>query len=353
MFKVINKNNKCWSKEKAWGWYNNNQYIIGCNYIPQTAVNSTELWQRETFDINTIKKELNWASAIGYNSIRIFLQFIVWQDDRDGFIDRFAQVLKVAAENNIKVTPVLFDDCAFSDLEPYLGKQNEPVHLVHNSGWTPSPGTTYTNDFKTYSLLGEYVKDFISVFKEDERILMWDLYNEAGNSKRGAKSLYLVEKSFEWAREINHSQPLTVGLWAFENGSAVEGTKFVDLKAIELSDIITFHHYGNEEQVETSLTYYESFGYPLICTEWMARVHFESFFETVLPVFHKHNIGTYNWGLVNGKSQTHIPWDYDKSLGEPKIWFHDVLHNDGTPYSENEVNLIKKISEKSRSEKNE
>lgn len=353
MFEIIDKKDKCWTKEKAWDWYNSHKYIIGCNYVPQTAVNSTELWQKETFDLKTIMKELEWAKNVGYNSIRVFLQFIVWQNDRDGFLNRMNQFLDAAKKFDIAVTPVLFDDCAFSNLEPYLGKQNDPVDLVHNSGWTPSPGTKYTNDFTKYPILGTYVKDIISHFKTDQRILMWDLYNEAGNSERGAKSLFLVEKAFEWAREINPVHPLTVGLWAFENGSAIEGTKFVDLKAIELSDIVTFHHYGTAEQVEKSLTYYESFGYPLICTEWMARVYFESFFETVLPVFHKHNIGTYNWGLVNGKTQTHIPWDYDKKLGEPKVWFHDVLHSDGTPYCEDEIAIIKKISRKSRSEINE
>jgi len=353
MFEVIDKHNKCWTKEKAWNWYNKNQSVIGCNYVPQTAINSTEMWQSDTFDIETIAKELKWASDIGYNSIRVFIQFLVWKNERDELIKNISRLLEVADGYNIKVTPVLFDDCAFSDLEPYLGTQNEPEYLVHNSGWTPSPGVKYTNDFTKYTELKEYTKDIINSFKSDQRIFMWDLYNEPGNSKRGAKSLYLVEKAFEWAREVNPIHPLTVGLWAFENGSAVEGTKFVDLKAMELSDIITFHHYGNAEQVEMSLSYYSSLGYPMICTEWMARVQFESYIETVLPVFHKHNVGTYNWGLVNGKTQTHVPWDYDKNLGEPNIWFHDILQKDGTPYNEAEIGIIKNISEKSRSEINE
>ncbi|HJN66738.1 MAG TPA: hypothetical protein QF761_11080, partial [Pirellulales bacterium] len=39
-----------WSKEKAWNWYNKVSPIVGCNYLPRTAVNMTEMWQRESFD---------------------------------------------------------------------------------------------------------------------------------------------------------------------------------------------------------------------------------------------------------------------------------------------------------------
>jgi hypothetical protein len=353
MFEVVKKQNKCWSETRAKEWYNSQPFIIGCNYLPSTAINSTEMWARESFNPETIKKELKWAQDIGYNNIRVFIPYILYDYNQENLIDNIKTLLDIASANMIKVTPVLFDDCAFSNLEPYLGKQNEPGYLLHNSGWTPSPGSTIADDFSQYSYLEKYVKRIITEFSDDERILMWDLYNEPGNSNRGAKSLFLVEKAFEWARESSPIQPLTVGVWAFENGSSVNDTKFVDLRAMELSDVITIHHYGNANQVEKSLGYYQSLGYPVICTEWMARGQYQSLIEKVLPVFFKMNVGAFNWGFVNGKTQTHIPWNYDLSLGEPKVWFHDILHKDGTPYDKNEINQIKKISEKSRRENNE
>ena len=43
-----------WSQEKIWQWYEDVGVIKGCNYLPRTATNSTEMWQKETFDSKTI-----------------------------------------------------------------------------------------------------------------------------------------------------------------------------------------------------------------------------------------------------------------------------------------------------------
>ena len=45
----------------------------------------------------------------------------------------------------------------------------------------------------------------MGAFAQDERILMWCLYNEPENTKKGAKSLPLMRKVFEWARSVNPS----------------------------------------------------------------------------------------------------------------------------------------------------
>jgi hypothetical protein len=54
-----------------------------------------------------------------------------------------------------------------------------------------------------------------------------------------------------------------------------------------------------------------------------------------------------NWGFVKGKEQTHLPWDSWQRpyvLTEPTVWFHDVLHEDGTPYRQAEVDLIHRLA---------
>jgi len=71
-----------WSTEKAWQWYENVGVIKGCNYLPRTAVNMTEMWQADTFDPATIDEELGWAHKAGYNSVRVFIQYLVWADGR-------------------------------------------------------------------------------------------------------------------------------------------------------------------------------------------------------------------------------------------------------------------------------
>jgi hypothetical protein len=85
---------------------------------------------------------------------------------------------------------------------------------------------------------------------------------------------------------------------------------------------------------------------PLICTEYMARSN-GSTFQGTLPIAKKYNVAAFNWGLVNGKTQTDLPWDswqhpYTDHL--PPIWFHDIFRTNGTPYSADEVNFIRTIT---------
>jgi len=88
-----------------------------------------------------------------------------------------------------------------------------------------------------------------------------------------------------------------------------------------------------------------SHGRPMICTEYMARTR-GSRFENVLPLLKKENIGAINWGLVDGKSNTKFAWDTPLENGEePKEWFHEVFRKDGTPYKQEEVDLIKKLND--------
>ena len=72
-----------------------------------------------------------------------------------------------------------------------------------------------------------------------------------------------------------------------------------------------------------------------------------STFDTILPIAKKHHVGAINWGLVQGKSQTYLPWDsweHPYTDREPIVWFHDVFHADGKPYREREVEIIRGLT---------
>ena len=64
------------------------------------------------------------------------------------------------------------------------------------------------------------------------------MYNEIGNSGHLSKSLPLAKKAFQWARQVNPSQPLTSGKWNY-------GADYNQINDFILneSDIITFHAY--------------------------------------------------------------------------------------------------------------
>ncbi len=323
-----------WTVDKAWNWHQSRPWICGFNFVPSTAINSTEMWQSETFDPETMDRELGWAQNIKLNSCRVFLQYLVWQNDPDGLIKRIERFLKIADSHKISVMFCLFDDCAQSGKEPYLGRQDNPIPGVHNSGWTPSPGHERVVDQLVWPRLKDFVATIVSHFAKDQRILTWDIYNEPGNEEMGNKSLPLLREAFGWARNSKPEQPLTTAVWNKSLQSVTEAT-------VELSDIITFHNYSDLSVVQKHVTRLRSYGRPVVCTEWMART-LHSLFQTHLPFFKQEKIGCYCWGLVNGKTQTYFP--QESSSGEPKpdVWFHDLLHRDGTPYGKDEIEIIRK-----------
>ncbi len=322
-----------WTQEQAWRWYRQRPVPYGFNFLPSTAVNTTEMWQ--TFDEETIKRELGWAAEIGFNSCRVFLQYLVWQENSQQFKERFAQFLAIAAEKNLSVLPVLFDDCAFAGKEPYLGPQDAPSPGIHNSGWTPSPGPTIADNYANWVSLEMYIKDMLGSFAMDPGVLAWDLYNEPGNNHRGVVSLPLLAQAFIWAREVDPAQPLTAGAWLrfAEN----------DQLCLALSDIMTFHHYGKADILQSHIDRVKQSGYPVVCTEWMART-LDSLIATHLPIFAREEIGCYMWGLVRGKTQTYLPWGSTAETIEPALWFHDVFYTDGTPYNKEEITIMQRFS---------
>ncbi len=327
---------KKWTAERANEWYARVGVIKGCNYLPRTAVNMTEMWRAETFDPGTIDEELGWAEKAGYNSVRVFLQYLVWQDDPGGMKKRLGDFLAIADRHGMRAMLILFCDCAFSGKEPYLGKQDEPVPGVHNSQWVPSPGLKRVTDRNAWPDLERYVKDVVGHFGQDHRVLIWDLYNEPGMSDMGENSIPLLEAAFRWARSVGPTQPLTTGPYTFDFTDAVPST------ALDLSDVISFHNYLPATELEGYIAICKRYNRPVLCTEWLRRQH-DNTFQSMLPIFAKHHIGWYLWGLVAGSTQTYLSWESKPGDPDPEIWQHDFMHPDGTTYEDGEILLIKQF----------
>ncbi len=342
-----------WTKEQANAWYDKQPWLVGCNFIPSTAINELEMFQAETFDTATINRELGWAAGIGMNTVRVYLHDLLWEQDAEGFKKRLDIFLEIASRHHIKPIFVLFDSCW--DPFPKPGKQREPKPFVHNSGWVQSPGYEALKDSTQYPRLEKYVKGVVAKFADDARVLAWDVWNEPDNTNNAAygkvelpeKSKYvipLLQKTFVWARSANPSQPLTCGVWAGD-WSSPEKLKQIEKIQLDESDIVSFHNYENGEEFEKRIKWLQPLGRPIICTEYMARGN-NSYFESSLPIAKKYKVGAINWGLVDGKTQTKYAWDsWDKKYtSEPVLWFHEIFHTDGKPYKKNEVELIKKLT---------
>jgi hypothetical protein len=311
------------------------------------------MWQATTFDPRTIDRELGWAESLGFNTMRVFLHNLLWQQDSVGFLTRMDQFLTIADRHHIRPMFVLFD--AVWDPMPHLGTQRAPIPHVHNSGWVQSPGAAFLADTASFERLRGYVQGVVGRFAKDRRVVAWDVFNEPDNTNRPAYLAYepldkeahsfiLIRKAFVWAREMNPSQPLTAAPW---RGDWIDPTKLKPFTAymLDSSDVITFHGYDDSANVERLVTALERYGRPIICSEYMARPR-GSTFQNILPIFARRHVGAFNWGFAAGKTQTIYPWDsWEREYtAEPPVWFHDIFRRDGTPYDAGEVAFIRGIT---------
>jgi len=327
-----------WTPEQANEWYKQWGWLRGCDFVPSTAINQLEMWQAETFDPATIDRELGWAESLGLNAMRVYLHHLAWQTDPKGFKERMGEYLSIADKHGIGTIFCIFDDCWRHTYQ--AGKQPDPILGRHNSGWVTDPGDLIHSDTTLITVLEDYVKDILKTFAGDKRIILWDLYNEPGNGGYDKTSMPLLQKVFLWGREVNPSQPLSAGVWA------IDLTEYCQFQAAN-SDVITYHNYSNDSLHKIAIDTLRRYGKPLICTEYMARKH-GSRFDNIMPLLKAENIGAINWGFVSGKSNTIYAWDDQSHTdgSEPELWFHDILRKDGTPFRQEEVDLIKKLTGK-------
>ncbi len=342
-----------WSAQQANEWYARQPWLVGCNYTPRTAINQLEFWQADTFDPKTIDQELGWARDIGFNVLRVYLHHIPLQQDAEGFYQRIDRFLGIADTHEIRVMFVLLDDCWNPNPRP--GRQPAPKPHLHNSGWVQCPGAAILGRPERHDEMKPYVAGVIRRFRNDKRVLAWDLYNEPGNDNsrkfpgqeppnKPELSLRLLRKAFDWATAIRPDQPITVGLWAGD-WSNPKNASPINQVCLERSDIMTFHSYSGPKGFEARAEATLKLGRPVICTEYLNRPG-GCTFQALLPYMKAKRIGAIHWGFVAGKIQTQYPWaSWDKEFtAEPKVWFHDVLRPDGTPFDAEEVKLIRRLT---------
>lgn len=344
-----------WSLEKAEEWQRDRGWRVGCNFTPSTAANQLEMWQVDTFDRQTISRELSLAASIGLNTVRVYLHNLLFEKNSVAFLDRVDEFLDIAAGYGISTVPVLFD--GVWNTKPKLGVQPIPIALLHNSVWVQGPGSAIFYDNSRWNELQPYVHALLSRFKSDSRIVAWDVFNEpdqidtvtlrAGSRElKIATATELVSLIFEWCREINPAQPLTVGIWEYkEDGHPADNS--LNSKILELSDIVSFHCYEPRARLEEIITALKTYARPLMCTEWLARSVGSG--VDLLDVFAAANVGAINWGLVDGKTQTRFPWrSWTEAVKDDEPWFHELFHADGTPYDVSEAETFQRVTKSMR-----
>ena len=326
------------------------------------------LWMFQEYDHETAfresAKEIALAAAYGFNSVRVFLPFYLWRAQHDSFMKNLEQFLVLLDSFHITMMPVLFSDCCVPKSkyrDPVLGPQPEPEPgYFGGSSVTPFDDETQLGDVAGYNIIDEpemepvaeaYVRELAKTYGQDDRIIIWNIWNEIGNSQRGDKSLPMMKKVFGWLREEDVKQPLTSDVWGAGSEGPYGGLNDpriyadVEREAIELSDIITFHFYGDYAHARMYLKVLREYDRPLINTEWLHRP-FRSLIQTHLPLWKKEKVGSYFFGFVNGKSQFNFVWEVIKKLPDidTRLWMHDIFHSDFTPYDEDEIEVIRECN---------
>lgn len=347
-----------WSKERIWEWYNARPWIRGCNYMSADCANRVDQWQAYGFEerLETTERELALMEALGYNSIRIILEFVVWDEEHDSFLERFERYLEVCAKHGISCMVVLANDCMRPKgaEQNHLGEQHvdwgyHGGRKLSQHGAFAGMGHHVLDEPETAPRYFEMVREMVERYKEDERILIWNIYNEVGNSKRREVTLPNLKRLFEIVRGIDPIQPLTCETWSTASGN-LEDVPQLERYALEQSDIISYHNYGDYLTNIRLIQMLKQFGRPILNTEWLARCQHNNVQE-MFPLFYLEKIGCYNWGFVAGKYQTYEPWNsvWERYEENPQLdwdftkWFHDLYRINHRPYDPKEIEIIKEF----------
>ncbi len=351
-----------WSVEKAKEWYASQPWIRGCTTYPSNCVNRIAMWQEYNHGavIAQVREEFKLAKETGLNAIRMIIQFEVWLKEHDSFMNNLEEYITAADEFGQKVMFVIGNDCCvpkdfygftFGEQRVDWGYHSGIKRGQHSSTHGSNIGYLLLDEPDMKVKFFEMVDEFAKKYGQDDRIQIWNVWNEIGNSRREMLSVPTMERCFEILRENNVKQPLTADIWSHRNTPEYSEA---ERRAGELSDIISFHYYGSyQNMIKIIENLREMYGdRPLINTEWLNRIEHNDV-DDIFPLFYLENIGSYHWGLMQGFSQTYEPWGvYFKEIDDPSYsgpndlikLQHDIYRFSGHPYIAKEIEIIKDFS---------
>ena len=354
-----------WSKEKAWEWYNAQPWIRGCNYMPASAANRVDQWQElgceERFA--EVERELALAETIGFNALRILVEeqgFGVWLAEHDGFMARFERMLSIMAKHRMRAIVVLGNDCSrpkeiWTLPKPGVQQYDVGYHggrrRTQHGSFPGAVGYTVLDDPELAPKFYRMCEELLTKYRDDDRILFWNLWNEPGNNNRSPLTCENMRKLFDMAWRIDPKQPLAADIWRV-GGKYAEGRSPAEKMAGELSDIISYHCYGNlQMQQQTIQALRARWGRPLVNTEWLARINGDEVF-TSYPLFAQNRVGCTCWGFVAGKYQTYEPYEsmwadqFNYKLPDAPVtkWYHDLFRPSHHPYDPKEIDVIRRVN---------
>lgn len=315
----------------------NNPYagVKGFNYWPSYAMVLNDVMDK--FDLKTIGKELLGAQALGANCVRVWVSSVSWQRDSQKFLSDFDTLLSAAESRGITVMPALFN--RWVDTDYPVGELDLTTVMMPLS-----------------KANREYLRSFLGRFRNDPRILMWDLCNEPFYyallplGKGAVQEIKKLEVGYwqeclEEIREVAPSQPVTMGF---------AGPVDPELESLyQALDVISFHPYAEywnegfgkftDDYIKTA----NQLGKPLLCTETcQGSLNDQVRGEVVkltLDALEERKIGWLAWHLCEGKVVTGDRARPDGNCRPGELGYMPFLLSDGSvrPFHEVVLNYTK------------
>ena len=345
--------------------------IRGVNYVPSYASSSYQAWME--YDGETVRRELSAAAKIGFNSVRVWLSYSVYERRPTPFLAHFSDLIEACRAEGLSIMPVLFDATGVDPINYGTGTETvreayrhflsrpeayqlHPAYaryvrviaeelipemlipatrdpgVIFWGEWTPSPSFLQLG-MDDRERCADYLRAVIEPFKDDPIVVAWDIMNEPNaigvftSSPPPLAARDFVMAMIRAARELEPSQPLTVGT---AGGHA--GARGYVLQ----EDIISLHIYqksAGELVAEVREAKRQNGGKPILLTGGGAilfpaslREASEDFQEDMLHAtliaVESERIGYYLWHLIEGKMMT--PWTAllrsDESLKPAALW---------------------------------
>lgn len=192
--------------------------VRGLNYIASYAPSDVAMWR--FYDHDQIDRELGYVKALGANSIRVWLAWVVYDAEGKRFIDKFEDFLSLCEKHRITVMPILWDSC--------FGDAKASYEDVED--WVANPGTERVADLEFRADGDRYIRAVVEAGRDNRSLLIWDVMNEPS----GPKINSWLEHYCKLVKSLDKEHPVTIG-WAHASSNNV---------SVDWVDVMSYHPYG-------------------------------------------------------------------------------------------------------------
>ncbi len=183
--------------------------LKGAVYYPSYALNAPQFWK--WYDHDIIDRDMQYAAELlGVNSFRIWVSYEYWLEDSAHFEAGFNDFLELADKWGITIMVSLFEGCGDSyDYSSYsTWNRAYRTQSRKTAGWAiTSPSADIYNNSSRWNEPKAFVEWFMNHYRNDNRLMAIEIYNEPWGDARTALALWLCE----YAVTVQGSVPLTLG----------------------------------------------------------------------------------------------------------------------------------------------